>query len=404
MKKTIVIGTSSPFDSGSGINTYTKELTKALLEENFNILYVCPHVKKLDWLDEVKNVKAVFFEPYSCPIEQTKMIKNAIVETQNIIGIINNDNIFLQSLAHLFSVPFISVIHLLNYTIYPAALVNKEYVDYFVTISNDMCSYFIRNTNIELYKVPLIFNGIKHSPFIEKANIDKGSTLSLIAGGEYSNRKGGDLLKKLLIKLSKSNIDFNFKWFGGVPNNVKDLFNGDSRFSFYKKLPRKEYMTYMKNGNIYLFPSREEGCPMSLIEAMSYGLVPIASDGIGAMDSIIQHGKNGYISSLKSWDVDTFKLIEFLSMEFPLMNKLSTDASISIRETFTSKNTAKDMLDLLSFPTIIRDETIDLQNTTFFIYNWHRLPMINNLPFIEKVKRGLLWRLGMIQKHSVLKK
>lgn len=403
MKKTVVIGSSSPFDKGSGINTYTKELVKALSEKNFNILYICPQVEKLYWLNDVSNVEAVFFQPYDCPIQQTKIIKNAIIETENVVGIINNDNIFLQSLAHLFFVPFISVVHLLNYAIYPATLVNKEYVDYFVTISNDMCFDFIKKTNIESYRVPLIFNGIKHDPLIEKTNMNTGSALSLIAGGEYSKRKGGDLLKKLLNKLAKSNIDFDFKWFGGVPNDVKDLFKEDSRFSFYEKLPREEYMSYMKNGNIYLFPSREEGCPMSLIEAMSYGLVPIASNGIGAMDSIVQHGKNGYISSLNNWDIETFSLIKFLSKETQLTTKLSIAASKSIRETFTSQNTANDILELLSFPIISREKTTNLKNKTFFVYKWHRLPIISNLPFIEKVKRGLLWKLGIIRKHSELK-
>lgn len=404
MNNTIVVASSAPFDKGSGINTYAKELTNALLEKDFNVLYICPQAEKLDWLHNLNNIEAVFFEPFECPIEQTNIIKNAILKIDNLLGIINNDNIFLQSIAHLFSVPFISIVHLLNYAIYPAALINKDYVDYFVTISNDMCISFIRKSGIEPHRVPLIYNGITHSPFETKLLQKENSKLYLIAGGEYSKRKGGDLLKKLLQKLSIASIDFDFKWFGGVPQDIQEIFKNDDRFRFFKKLPRDEYMSYMKNGDIYLFPSREEGCPMSLIEAMSYGLVPIAADGIGAMNAIIQHGKNGYISSLKNWDTETYSLILFLSKNKKLINKLSTEAGKSIRETFTAQNTANDILELFYFPVIDRSVKNDSLDETFYIYNWHRLPAVNNLELNQKIKRGLLWRLGMVQKHSKLLK
>lgn len=401
MSKTIVIGSSAPFDKGSGINTYSKELTKEVIKKGFKVLYICPTANNLDWINSIDNLEAEFFDSSGCPIIQTNIIKNAILKREDIVGIINNDNIFLQSLAHLFSVPFISVVHLLNFTIYPATLVNKKYVDYFVTISNDMCMDFIKKSGIEPHRVPLVYNGISHSSLDENFSKDNNK-LSLIAGGEYSRRKGGDLLKNLLLTLSQSNIDFDFKWFGGVPSSVTEIFKDDKRFQFYEKLPREEYMSYMKSGDIYLFPSREEGCPMSLLEAMSYGLIPIASDGIGAMNAIIQHGKNGYILSLNNWNKETFKLISFLSCNKKLMSKLSSTAEISVRESFAARNTVNDVVSLLDFPIINRTNKKQ-SDEIFYVYYWHRLAILKSLNFIEKNKRRILYRLGIIKKHSLLK-
>ena len=51
---------------------------------------------------------------------------------------------------------------------------------------------------------------------------------------------------------------------------------------------------WMRRFDIYLITSREEGQPIALLEAMSYGL-PIVSTDVGAIGKTIQHGKEGLI-------------------------------------------------------------------------------------------------------------
>lgn len=50
---------------------------------------------------------------------------------------------------------------------------------------------------------------------------------------------------------------------------------------------------YYQLSDVYIFPSRHEGLPTSLIEAMSSGLVAVTSD-IGGCDDLIFNGKTGY--------------------------------------------------------------------------------------------------------------
>lgn len=50
---------------------------------------------------------------------------------------------------------------------------------------------------------------------------------------------------------------------------------------------------YYQLGDIYLFPSRHEALPTSLIEAMSSGLVPVTCD-IGGCEDVVFDGKTGF--------------------------------------------------------------------------------------------------------------
>lgn len=51
---------------------------------------------------------------------------------------------------------------------------------------------------------------------------------------------------------------------------------------------------FLTENDIYILTSHYEGLPISIIEAMSYGLPIIASD-VGGNDEMIKNGENGYL-------------------------------------------------------------------------------------------------------------
>ena len=55
--------------------------------------------------------------------------------------------------------------------------------------------------------------------------------------------------------------------------------------------------------DVYIFPSRHEGLPTSLLEAMSSGLPAVTSD-IGGCEDVIKNDVNGY--RVYSEDADAF--------------------------------------------------------------------------------------------------
>ena len=63
-------------------------------------------------------------------------------------------------------------------------------------------------------------------------------------------------------------------------------------------LNHDETMGYVKNSLFYLTPSRYEGLPLAVIEAMSLGKCVIASDVLGNKDCV-KDKYNGYLVPLK---------------------------------------------------------------------------------------------------------
>lgn len=63
----------------------------------------------------------------------------------------------------------------------------------------------------------------------------------------------------------------------------------------------------LKEGDVFVLPSYNEGLPMAILEAMSYHLVCISTN-VGGIPEVISHGLNGYIHK----PGDTFQLFEYI--------------------------------------------------------------------------------------------
>ena len=49
----------------------------------------------------------------------------------------------------------------------------------------------------------------------------------------------------------------------------------------------------LREADIFFLPSYNEGMPMSILEAMGYGL-PIVSTNVGGISKVVHNGENGY--------------------------------------------------------------------------------------------------------------
>lgn len=69
--------------------------------------------------------------------------------------------------------------------------------------------------------------------------------------------------------------------------------------------------SYYKEASVFCLTSAYEGLPLVLVEAMSYGVVPVAFNSFGAAENVIDNGVNGYL--VKPFDKKGYtKIIEYL--------------------------------------------------------------------------------------------
>ena len=70
---------------------------------------------------------------------------------------------------------------------------------------------------------------------------------------------------------------------------------------------------YYKKASIFAMTSSQEGFPMSIIEAQSFGVVPVVMNTSPAYETIIFSGENGVI--IPNYDVKAFTETLFLLMQ-----------------------------------------------------------------------------------------
>ncbi|MDD5020667.1 MAG: glycosyltransferase family 4 protein [Endomicrobiaceae bacterium] len=143
--------------------------------------------------------------------------------------------------------------------------------------------------------------------FINVANIivNKNSNYKFIITGDGIERK----------KLENLIKNFNLK------NNV------------YLLGWRRDISNILNSSDFFIMTSLWEGLPISTIEAMSCGLVPIVNDVDGQRE-IIKDNENGFL--IKPYDTKaTADKILFLAENPDIKNKMSLNARQTINETFS---------------------------------------------------------------------
>lgn len=98
--------------------------------------------------------------------------------------------------------------------------------------------------------------------------------------------------------------DIPIEWvhFGGgelakeIENYAKEKLDSNIRYSFLGKVENKKVLDYYKEEDIDLFInlSESEGIPVSIMEAMSFGIPCIATD-VGGTREIVVSGNNGWL-------------------------------------------------------------------------------------------------------------
>jgi len=95
-------------------------------------------------------------------------------------------------------------------------------------------------------------------------------------------------------------------------------------FEFKGVVADGEKIALLKRCQVFLLPSSFEGMPMALLESMSFGLVPIATN-VGSIGSIITHDSNGIIVNQRAPD-EIASAIEHLARDRKYLQMLSTNA------------------------------------------------------------------------------
>jgi len=156
---------------------------------------------------------------------------------------------------------------------------------------------YLRNIGLKKNKIVYIPNGIPEQFFKQKKNKEEHKILFL---GRISIKKNLQTLIEAipLIKDKKIKVEIVGPKEKGYSENIASLvkeLNLSDRIKFLDPIyDVKEKIKKIDSAKMYILPSRVEGMPQALIEAMARERIVIGSDSIAIRD-LIKDKENGYL-------------------------------------------------------------------------------------------------------------
>ena len=165
-------------------------------------------------------------------------------------------------------------------------------------VQQTVCDFY----GMDKEKVPVIYNGIDLSKCTPKENYELSAPVSLVHVGRFDTPKNHDgMLRAFALLLQKyPNIRLHLVGDGDLREDIENLSAElaiQSSVVFHGM--QSNVHPFLQSADIFILPSRYEGMPMTIIEAMATGL-PIVATNVGGIPDMVA---DGYSALLVDCDV-----------------------------------------------------------------------------------------------------
>ena len=181
--------------------------------------------------------------------------------------------------------------------------------------------------------------------FVEKKKVVlnprkiKGKIEVLFIGGPDFKRKGFSTIIKVIKMSQKYKINFTGI---GTPKSlhyIQDKFNNLVLLPHINKVKVEEIIS---KSDILLLPSKREGFPNIVVEAMSKGLAILSSDA-GALKDLIKDSYNGFVFHCNDYSSFFSKLI-FLTENPKFYSEISMNNLLTVKSKYTQSKIFKSFI------------------------------------------------------------
>jgi glycosyltransferase involved in cell wall biosynthesis len=166
-----------------------------------------------------------------------------------------------------------------------------------IVLSQTWKNYFAKYVDqkrIEVLYNPAVTGKTALQPRVKAKNGNEKVVIIFL--GRLGQRKGAYDLVNAVEKIR----DENFLLYMYGDGEIKEISDIVQKKNLGDKIMIKGWLSHdrvdevYKDSDILVLPSYAEGLPMSILEAISYGL-PIVSTNVGGISEAVQEGKNGYL-------------------------------------------------------------------------------------------------------------
>ncbi|MDQ6844059.1 MAG: glycosyltransferase family 4 protein, partial [Bacteroidota bacterium] len=143
------------------------------------------------------------------------------------------------------------------------------------------------------------------------------------------------LLPLINVRLQAKGIQVHWTIIGeGIDiENIKTKMEQEEGIATFPSLSNDEVCKLLPEQDLFILPSIKEGFPVSLVEAMKAGVVPLVSNWDGATDELIIPSQTGYYFAIGDTDGYADK-VALLNTDRKLLKQISQQATTKANELF----------------------------------------------------------------------
>jgi glycosyltransferase involved in cell wall biosynthesis len=246
-------------------------------------------------------------------------------------------------------VPRIMIVHTITVGTYAAARAVRDYVHATVGVSPRIGADLVRRKGFEPAWTVCIPNAVQMDRFAAARQANPHGPLRVLSLGRIEDgAKGCFLLPQIITHVQKRGIDIEWQIAGDGPDleKLKSRCASLPDVKFLGRVAYDKVPQVLAGADVYIFPSRYEGLPVSLVEAMAAGCVPVASAIRGVTDGIVEHGRTGCLFPIGSWRRAAEYIVQ-LAGEPQSRQEMAEAASQSVRDRFSIEAVAKQYIGLM---------------------------------------------------------
>lgn len=147
-------------------------------------------------------------------------------------------------------------------------------------------------------KLAVVENGIDVEPFLQIRRRARGERVAFGSVGRISKVKNQPLLVEAFALVYESNTNIELRLLGGGADEVPALREFAAQRGVGDAVEFREFSTdvagFLSDIDVFVLPSRSEGLPLSLIEAIAAGLPVIATD-VGGVRKVVETTQSGWV-------------------------------------------------------------------------------------------------------------
>lgn len=221
-----------------------------------------------------------------------------------------------------------------------------KYCNYVVTLTSKDKKFWQDGLDIINAKLVHIANPTTYEKISPSACLDSKLVLAM---GRLTKVKGFDLLLQTWQKICESNKNWTLYIVGGGPEEtyLKQLacdLGIDQRVEFTGMIT--DVTPYYEKSSLFCLSSRNEGLPMVLLEAQSYGLPIVAFDCDTGPSDLVEHDVNGFLVPPEDIAMMQYYLEKAMNLEVKQYNEMVINSFNNI-EKFSIQNIVNEWCDII---------------------------------------------------------